>query len=56
MNEQERAWRQEFPITQALVYLNNCSLTPLLQVLSAASSRTVERQSQKFLSDCSGCG
>jgi len=29
MNEQERAWRQEFPITQALVYLNNCSLTPL---------------------------
>ena len=29
MNQQERAWRQEFPITQALVYLNNCSLTPL---------------------------
>jgi kynureninase len=29
MNEQERAWRDEFPITQALVYLNNCSLTPL---------------------------
>jgi kynureninase len=29
MNEQERAWRLEFPITQTLVYLNNCSLTPL---------------------------
>src|SRR5882762_6261768 len=29
MNEQERVWREEFPITQALVYLNNCSLTPL---------------------------
>lgn len=29
MNEQERAWRHQFPITEALVYLNNCSLTPL---------------------------
>jgi kynureninase len=29
MNEEERGWRDEFPITQALVYLNNCSLTPL---------------------------
>jgi kynureninase len=29
MNEQERAWRREFPITESLVYLNNCSLTPL---------------------------
>jgi kynureninase len=26
---QERAWRDEFPITRDLVYLNNCSLTPL---------------------------
>ena len=26
---QEKIWRQEFPITRDLVYLNNCSLTPL---------------------------
>ena len=26
---QEQAWRGEFPITRDLVYLNNCSLTPL---------------------------
>ena len=25
----ERAWRAEFPITERLLYLNNCSLTPL---------------------------
>jgi kynureninase len=25
----ENAWRAEFPITERLVYLNNCSLTPL---------------------------
>jgi kynureninase len=25
----ERSWRLEFPITRELVYLNNCSLTPL---------------------------
>lgn len=29
MDEQERRWREEFPITRELVYLNNCSLTPL---------------------------
>jgi kynureninase len=29
MNEQEGRWREEFPITRDLVYLNNCSLTPL---------------------------
>ncbi len=29
MNEQERGWRREFPITDRLAYLNNCSLTPL---------------------------
>ncbi|HEV8537078.1 MAG TPA: aminotransferase class V-fold PLP-dependent enzyme [Candidatus Limnocylindria bacterium] len=29
MNAHERAWRAEFPITERLVYLNNCSLTPL---------------------------
>ena len=28
-SEQERQWRDEFPITRDLVYLNNCSLTPL---------------------------
>ena len=26
---QEQAWRAEFPITRDLLYLNNCSLTPL---------------------------
>src|SRR3989454_4062587 len=29
MDERERAWRAEFPITDRLNYLNNCSLTPL---------------------------
>jgi kynureninase len=29
VNEREREWRAEFPITERLVYLNNCSLTPL---------------------------
>ena len=29
MRDQERVWREEFPITKELVYLNNCSLTPL---------------------------
>jgi kynureninase len=29
MEAAERAWRAEFPITERLLYLNNCSLTPL---------------------------
>ncbi len=29
MNEQERRWRDEFPITRRGVYLNSCSLAPL---------------------------
>ena len=29
VSSQERAWRVEFPITDRLIYLNNCSLTPL---------------------------
>ncbi len=29
MNDQEQRWREEFPITRDLIYLNNCSLTPL---------------------------
>src|SRR5438270_776342 len=29
MDERERAWRSEFPITDRFNYLNNCSLTPL---------------------------
>ena len=29
MNAQEQGWRAEFPITKDLIYLNNCSLTPL---------------------------
>lgn len=28
-SELERRWRDEFPITRDLIYLNNCSLTPL---------------------------
>src|SRR5712692_6008068 len=29
ISAQERTWRDEFPITRDLVYLNNCSLVPL---------------------------
>jgi len=29
--EQERLWRAEFPVTNDLLYLNSCSLTPLPQ-------------------------
>ena len=29
MDARELGWREEFPITRELVYLNNCSLTPL---------------------------
>jgi kynureninase len=29
VNAQEQGWRDEFPITKDLIYLNNCSLTPL---------------------------
>jgi selenocysteine lyase/cysteine desulfurase len=29
MDPRERAWRAEFPIAEKLLYLNNCSLTPL---------------------------
>lgn len=29
VNEREQRWREEFPITRDLIYLNNCSLTPL---------------------------
>jgi kynureninase len=29
MRDRESGWREEFPITRDLVYLNNCSLTPL---------------------------
>jgi len=32
ISAQEQAWRDEFPITEELVYLNNCSLTPLPRV------------------------
>ncbi len=36
---QEAAWRSEFPITRDLVYLNNCSLTPLPKRGRAAMER-----------------
>ena len=39
MNKQERAWRDEFPIADRLVYLNNCSLTPL----PARGRRAIEK-------------
>ena len=29
LGDRERAWRAEFPITDELLYLNSCSLTPL---------------------------
>ena len=29
MIDRERAWRDEFPVTSELLYLNSCSLTPL---------------------------
>jgi kynureninase len=29
VSEQERAWREEFPITRRAIYLNSCSLAPL---------------------------
>lgn len=29
MNEQERRWREEFPVTRGQAYLNSCSLAPL---------------------------
>ncbi len=29
MTQEEARWREEFPIAEQLVYLNNCSLTPL---------------------------
>jgi len=36
---QETRWREEFPITRDLVYLNNCSLTPLPRRGRAAMDR-----------------
>jgi len=45
---QEKIWRDEFPITRELVYLNNCSLTPLPQ----RGRRAIE----KFASEWSQLG
>ena len=39
MSPQELRWRDEFPIAQELVYLNNCSLTPL----PARGRRAIEK-------------
>jgi kynureninase len=39
VDARETAWRAEFPITRELVYLNNCSLTPL----PARGRRAIER-------------
>ena len=38
-SSQETRWRDEFPITRDLVYLNNCSLTPLPKRGRAAVDR-----------------
>jgi kynureninase len=39
VTDRERIWRDEFPITRDLVYLNNCSLTPLPKRGRAAIER-----------------
>src|SRR2546425_8509723 len=44
MDATERAWRAEFPITERLVYLNNCSLTPLHE----RGRKRIERFAQEW--------
>ena len=44
ISAQEQAWRDEFPITEELVYLNNCSLTPLPRV----GRQAIERFTQEW--------
>jgi kynureninase len=42
----EQRWREEFPITRELVYLNNCSLTPLPRRGLAALERFAREWTQ----------
>src|SRR2546425_4747245 len=44
MDATERAWRAEFPITERLVYLNNCSLTHLHE----RGRKRIERFAQEW--------
>ena len=44
MDATERAWRDEFPITKDLVYLNNCSLTPF----PARGRRAIEKFAREW--------
>lgn len=45
MNEQERAWREEFPVTADLCYLNSCSLAPLPRSGAAALAEFTQQWS-----------
>jgi len=42
--QQEELWRREFPITRELIYLNNCSLTPLPE----RGRRAIERFTREW--------
>ena len=46
VDENERHWRREFPITRELVYLNSCSLAPLHERGRLALERYAERWSE----------
>jgi kynureninase len=46
MDENERAWRREFPVTRELLYLNSCSLAPLHERGRLALERYAERWSE----------
>jgi len=46
MEEQEKLWRREFPITRELLYLNSCSLAPLHERGRLALEHYAERWSE----------
>ncbi len=46
MEEQEKIWRREFPVTRELLYLNSCSLAPLHERGRLALERYAERWSE----------
>ncbi len=46
MDEREKGWRREFPITRELLYLNSCSLAPLHERGRLALERYAERWSE----------
>ena len=47
MDDSEKAWRAEFPITERLNYLNNCSLTPLHRRGRARVERYLEEWTEQ---------